>query len=201
MKLTDRLHQRRVHPRRVRVLSERLSAFIPSGARVLDVGCGDGLIASLIVQRRPDVEIEGIDVSIRPQTCIPVSLFDGERIPYQDASFDVVMLVDVLHHTDDPTILLREAARTSRRAVVIKDHLLDGFLAGATLRFMDRVANARYEVALPYNYWSREQWRHTWQTMGLKIVGWTTDVKLYGVPADWIFGRSLHFVARLEPGG
>ena len=51
------------------------------------------------------------------------------------------MLVDVLHHTDDPGILLSEARRVTRRAVVLKDHTRD-YMAGATLRLMDWGANA-----------------------------------------------------------
>jgi SAM-dependent methyltransferase len=196
--LSDRLHDQFVHRRRVRVLSDRLAPLIPDGARVLDVGCGDGLTAHLIKQRRPDIAIQGIDVLVRARTCIPVEGFDGKRIPFADASLDVVMFIDVLHHSDDPMILLREAARVSRRAIVIKDHMLDGFLAAGTLRFMDRVGNARYGVALPYNYWSREQWFDAWRAMGLGVAAWTTDLKLYWLPADWIFGRSLHFIARLE---
>ena len=46
------------------------------------------------------------------------------------------MFVDVLHLTDDPVLLLREAARVARNTIVIKDHTLDGFAAAATVRFM-----------------------------------------------------------------
>ena len=46
------------------------------------------------------------------------------------------MFVDVLLHTLDPMILLREAIRVARQTVVIKDHTLDGLLAGPTLRAM-----------------------------------------------------------------
>lgn len=198
MTLTDRLHGQHIYRRRVRVLSDHLAELIPEGARVLDVGCGDGLTAHLIKQRRPDIDIEGIDVLVRPQSRIPIEQFDGKRIPYADASLDVVIFVDVLHHTDEPMVLLREAARVSRRAIVIKDHLLDGFLAGVTLRFMDRVGNARHGVALPYNYWSRAQWFEAWQAIGLRVAAWRTDLKLYWLPADWVFGRSLHFIASLE---
>jgi hypothetical protein len=42
----------------------------------------------------------------------------------------VVLFVDVLHHSKDPMILLREAVRMVRKAIVIKDHTLAGLLAG-----------------------------------------------------------------------
>src|SRR6266516_1981263 len=93
MSLLDRLHGDIVHSRRVAVLAQRLAELIPQGASVLDVGCGDGLLAKLISQKRPDLTLEGIDVLVRPQTHIPVRAFDGRRIDSPDGAYDVVMFV------------------------------------------------------------------------------------------------------------
>src|SRR5262245_23407661 len=158
MSLIDRIHSGYVLQRRVHVLSDHLVALIPPGAQVLDVGCGDGSLASLIMRRRPDISISGIDVLIRHETSIPIAEFNGQEIPYDDASFDVVMFVDVLHHTADPMILLREAARVARQCIILKDHTRNGLLAGPTLRLMDQVGNARFGVALTFNYWPRQKW-------------------------------------------
>jgi ubiquinone/menaquinone biosynthesis C-methylase UbiE len=114
----ERLHGRYVHSRRVRVLCDHLSELIPSNGRVLDVGCGDGLLASLILERRRDAEISGIDVLVREKTKIPVTGFNGSTIPFPDKSFDVVMFVDVLHHTVDPKLLLSEAKRVAAKAIL-----------------------------------------------------------------------------------
>jgi SAM-dependent methyltransferase len=198
MSLLDSLHGGYVFKRRVRVLSEQLAAVLPKDARVLDVGCGDGLISKLIMERRPDVRIEGIDILIRPQTHIPVVQFDGTKIPHGDGSFDAVMFVDVLHHTPDPNVLLREAARVARHSLVLKDHNMDGLLAGPTLRFMDWVGNARHGVVLPYNYWPASRWAEAFAALKLTAAANTVDIGLYPCPASWVFGRGLHFVARLE---
>jgi hypothetical protein len=104
----------------------------------------------------------------------------------------------VLHHSDDPTILLREAVRVARKGLVIKDHTLSGFLSGPTLRLMDRVGNGRHGVALPYNYWTHDQWFKAFETLGLKTGAWKSKLRLYPWPARWVFDRSLHFVARLD---
>jgi SAM-dependent methyltransferase len=194
---TPTFHDRFVHSRRVRVLADLFSGLIPEDASVLDVGCGDGLLASAISGRRPDVTIRGVDVLAREQTRIPVEMFDGTTIPLEDASVGAVMFADVLHHVEDPMPLLREARRVARTAVVIKDHLLEGFLAGPTLRFMDRAGNARHGVSLPYNYWPRRRWRDAFDGLGLEVETWREDLGLYPAPADRVFGRSLHFIARL----
>lgn len=196
-RLYDRAIGRSVFSRRVQTLCGHMIELIPASARALDVGCGNGLLAHLLQQQRPDLTICGIDVLLQGQRYIPVEEFDGKVIPYADASFDVVMFVDVLHHADNPMELLREGVRVSRGTILIKDHPLNGILAGPTLCFMDWVANARHGIALPHQYWPRERWFAAFKTLGLRVKVWKTQLGLYR-PAGWLFGRGLHFIALLE---
>jgi ubiquinone/menaquinone biosynthesis C-methylase UbiE len=198
MKLLDSIHEKYIFKRRVNVLSDAISLLIPKNSSVLDIGCGDGLIDRLILQKRPDVKITGLDVLIRDKTFIEVIKFDGNSIPYPDNSFDCAMFIDVLHHTTDPMILLKEAARVSNKSIVIKDHLKEGFLAEKTLRFMDWVGNARHKVVLPYNYWSQEQWDRAFNQLKLKPISFETNLGLYPFPINLLFERHLHFIALLE---
>lgn len=198
MNLVERVHDRAVFGRRVRVLADHLATMIPSGARVLDVGCGDGSVATRVMETRTDVEIVGIDVLVRPRTHISVQQFDGTTIPYDDDSFDATTFVDVLHHTADPTVLLAEAARVAK-VIVIKDHLAEGFLARQTLRAMDWVGNASHGVVLPYNYWTRARWTSAFEHLGLRIDAEEAELGLYPTPASLVFERRLHVVWRLVP--
>jgi len=193
----DAIHGQHIAKRRARVLSEHLADLIPQGADVLDVGCGDGEIAWTVSQSRPDISVRGVDVLVRPDTCIPVEAYDGLHLPLDDDSCDVVTLIDVLHHCDDARAVLREAARVARRAIVIKDHTRDGFAAERTLRLMDWVGNHRYGVALPYNYLSRSEWRDMFADLGLRIEVQRDALGLYAWPVNVLFERGLHFAARL----
>lgn len=199
MSVLDRLHQWHVSGRRVRVLSQHLAKLLPEGATVLDVGAGDGSLARAVMERRPDVDVRGIEVLLRPTPHIPIEHFDGTHIPYEDRAFDAVMLVDVLHHTTGATELLREAARVARAAVIIKDHLADARFAAVTLRFMDRVGNARFGVALPYHYWRRAEWHQAFDEARLSVEVWRERLSLYPPIASAFFDRSLHVIARLRP--
>ena len=198
MSVLGRVHEKSVFPRRLNRLAELCSGLLPERARVLDIGCGDGQLAQRLSRFRPDVTIRGIDVLVRDKVHIPVEKFDGKLIPYPNGSFDVAMLIDVLHHTEDPLILLREAARVSKGHIVIKDHTRDGLLAGLRLRFMDYVGNARYGVNLPFNYWPRAKWQHVWRELGLNIATWNSQLHLYPWPATYVFDASLHFVTCLN---
>jgi SAM-dependent methyltransferase len=190
-------HGKLVFARRARVLSDILASTLPKDAKVLDVGTGDGSIAANIMKQRTDLAIEGVDVFQRPTTHIPVTVFDGSHLPFGDRSFDCVLFVDVLHHTDDVSVLVREAARVANNSVVIKDHLLEGMFAGPTLRFMDWVGNRGHDVVLPYNYLPRTRWNEIFSAAGLQVASWRGELGLYPDPASWLFDRRLHFVARL----
>jgi SAM-dependent methyltransferase len=191
-------HQKLVSGRRVEVLANWFAQLLPSGVQVLDVGCGDGLLSAVLHSKRPDVSVRGIDVLPRDHTHIPVELFDGRRFPCADASFDVVLFSDVLHHTEEPAVLLKEARRVARRNILLKDHFRKGIAAQTRLRFMDWVGNARFGVALPFNYWSEQQWHAAWREIGLRPEQLITRLGLYPRPADWVFGAGLHFIALLN---
>ena len=193
-----RWHQAFVFERRTRVLAEMLAVQIPQRASVLDFGCGDGTIGSLIAQLRPDISIQGVEFLVRPECKIECRAFDGVSLPFPDAAFDVCLFVDVLHHTADPSILLREAVRVSRSHVLLKDHLDENFLDDATLRFMDWVGNRPHGVVLTYNYQSRREWEAHFAACGLVEASWTTRVPLYPAPFSFLVGRGLHFVSLLR---
>jgi len=198
MSFLEQIHAAYVTERRVRRLAHLLADFIPSQAQVLDVGAGDGRLAELVGCKRRDVSIRGFEVLLRPQTRIPVDWFDGKSLPSEDKSFDTVLLIDVLHHTRQPELLLGEGMRVARHNIIIKDHSCEGLFAVATLRFMDDVGNVRYGVALPHNYWTQKKWFSVWQELGLQVEEYLSILKLYPWPVDLIFGRSLHFVANLK---
>ena len=198
MTLVGEVHGRFVHTRRVERLGRHLAALMPGRGTVLDIGCGDGRLARRIGELQPGLTVRGIDVLVRQGTAIPVDQFDGTHVPLADGAVDVALMVDVLHHADDPLALLREATRVARSAVVIKDHLREGVGAQATLRFMDWVGNARFGVSLTYRYWTRAEWREAFAATGLRVEQWKDKLALYPQPSSLLFDRSLHFVARLR---
>jgi SAM-dependent methyltransferase len=197
-RVTSALHDRLIFGRRVQALADNITEMIPAGAtRLLDVGCGDGTLARAIAERRPAVQPMGVEIRARPNTAIPVTEFDGRLLPFAGGSYDVVMLVDVLHHAEDPGILIAEAARVAASAVIIKDHLADAWLSHGRLRMMDWVGNIGHGVPLPYAYWSDREWRTAFKNAGLREVHRRENLGLYGPMLRLLFERRLHFVSCL----
>ena len=95
-------------------------SLVPSlvGLRLLDIGSGDGRFAKLAVEA--GAIVVGIDPNpeavLKSKTLAPGAGFDigtAEKLPYGDASFDVVVIVNTLHHVPIPAmeLALLEAAR------------------------------------------------------------------------------------------
>lgn len=190
------VHEIHAGGRRLRRISEALAPFFSRDAWVLDVGCGDGRLAVRLKDRRPDIAIEGVEVKPRPDTRIPVTPFDGRRLPFPDDAFDAVLAVDTLHHAQDPEALLRECARVAPQ-VVLKDHFRDPWLARPTLRFMDWVGNRRHGVSVPDDYWPRRRWEDAFARIGLE-VDVLRVLSLFPPPLTWVFDRGLHFACALR---
>jgi len=195
-----RRHQRWVFPRRARQLTTALAEMLPGHVEtLLDVGCGDGTIARRLFDRRPGLSVAGVDVLARLNVAIPMDIFDGRQLPFERDSFDAVMLVDVLHHCDEPDVLLAEVARVARQAILIKDHTVAGPFGRSILHFMDWVGNRGHGVRLVYNYWTAHQWDEAWQRHGLTVVECRRRLKLYPAWSRWVLESGKHFLIHLAP--
>jgi SAM-dependent methyltransferase len=191
------LHHKYVFQRRVDVLAREIAAHLPPNGSVLDVGCGDGTISKLVMDRQPGIRYQGVDVMARPTCAIPYQPFDGLHLPYADRSFEVVQFIDVLHHTHQIEQLVAEAVRVSSRWLVIKDHLWSNRFDYQTLKFMDWIGNAPHGVKIIYNFKNQAFWDALWPTVGLRVAHVNSRVPLYPFPFSFLFGRGLHFVAVL----
>jgi SAM-dependent methyltransferase len=157
------------------------------------------LLAQALLDGRPDLRIEGVDVLVRAGTPIPVREFNGSRLPFANGDFDAAMAIDVFHHAADAEALMGEMRRVARGRIVIKDHFLHGLPSELILKGMDWVGNSRYGVRLPYSYWSEAEWLAAWDRCGIRPVSILRDLNLYPFPLSLIFEADLHFVAALEP--
>lgn len=195
------IHDRFVHSGRVRALCDAIAPLIPPQGSIADVGCGDGQLAARLAESRPGIVIEGYDVGVRRRPFIHVHPFDGRRLPLEPDSVDGVLLIDVLHHTEDPLSLLREAVRVTRDFLIVKDHRLGRPGARTTLRLMDWVGNRGHGVSLAGRYWSEAQWRAAWDELGLTVSYYSTALRLYPAPLRPFFETGLHFLAQLTKKG
>ena len=100
---------------------------LPQKSRVLDVGCGTGLILNHLAGR---VEfIVGIDISrgllqearrrARPHRYVSLVLADADNMPFADQVFGAVLAITLLQNMPNPRTTLDEIKRVSEQAATI----------------------------------------------------------------------------------
>lgn len=101
-----------------------IAELVPRGARVLDLGCGDGAMLAYL-QRTRGCSGYGIEISDanvlacvqRGINVIQLNLDEGLSM-FEDASFDVVLQIDTLQHLRNAEIMLRETVRVGEIGIV-----------------------------------------------------------------------------------
>ncbi len=92
---------------------DKLEHSLRGDESLLDVGCGDGGVARLLRERVR--EVVAVDVhqfaTWRDEPGLSFRVADGESLPFEAASFDVVHSKDSLHHMDSPERALGEYGR------------------------------------------------------------------------------------------
>lgn len=100
------------------IARELAAAFGARVCRVLDLGCGGGFLANDLAARGHrvvglDTTVENLEVARARDTSRTVTyqLGDARRLPFPDASFDVVCAMDLLEHVEQPAQVVAEASR------------------------------------------------------------------------------------------
>ncbi len=103
---------------------ETIAALVPEGARVLDLGCGDGALLDHLQRTRgcSGYGIEIADANVlacvqRGVNVIQLNLDEGLSM-FDDDSFDVVLQIDTLQNLRNAEVMLRETARVGRTGIV-----------------------------------------------------------------------------------
>jgi ubiquinone/menaquinone biosynthesis C-methylase UbiE len=112
------------------------------GATALTICGGSGLDAELLTRAGVRVILSDISLGVvlqarerakRYDLDLELVVADAERLPFRDASVDLVYVHDGLHHLERPSVALAEMARVARRAVSITEPA-EAFLTAAAVR-------------------------------------------------------------------
>lgn len=141
----------------IRATLQRFS--VAAGERLLDVGCGTGVLLDALARSAPGALLAGIDVSREMLAVAQTSrasvsrLVNGDvaSLPFAAASFDVVVSSNAFHFWVDPAAALREIRRVLKPAgrLVVTDWCHD-YLAcrvcDAALRLIGRIKHRSYKA-------------------------------------------------------
>ncbi|CAF0962845.1 unnamed protein product [Adineta steineri] len=141
---------------------------IDNNQRVLNVGCGDGILSELIRLNYSDMYVYDADVvDLRHnKKSSNFHLFDGYHLSQYDTDyFDVVLVIYVLHHVKHRNILLDEIMRVGKTILIVEDILhepkatiLDHFFT-FTHRLWARFVCKDKEAYV--EFWTKSKWSNT----------------------------------------
>ncbi len=148
-------------------------------ARVLDVGCGGGLLTNHLAKE--GYEVSGIDLSKAsldvaeqsdPTNSAKYLCANACELPFDDGSFDVVCAMDLLEHVEHPELVISEAARVLRPRGIFFFHtfnrtLLSYLLAIKALEWF--IPNAPKDIHIYNLFIKPKELQKLCQQVGMKV--------------------------------
>ena len=163
-------------------------AGIPSGGRMLDVGCGTGTLSRALIDLAPDIEVIGIDPaasyvdwarrSLRSSR-VRFQVGAAEMLSFSDAAFDAALALLVLQELADPPRAVREMARITRRGGCVAAckwdlgnglPMLSLFWQAAEAVSSDAVVRYRASKGIRPDYPGPDELAALWRASGLTEV-------------------------------
>lgn len=159
---------------------------IKPGYKIIDVGCGTGVLLETLAEKYPTVELAGIDptpemLSIargRLQQSVQLKQAWAEELPFEDELFDIVISCNVFHYLRNPNIAIQEGQRILRpNGVFIVTDWCDDYLTCQICNWFLRVFNSAH-----YKTYSKQECYDLLISSGLK------DIKIEQYKINWFWG-------------
>jgi SAM-dependent methyltransferase len=161
---------------RGRFIAELYAGRLAMSSKVLDLGCGSGVVADILRQQF-GLDLTCADTARRLKRDLPfVVIPAASDPPFGVRAFDVTMLNDVLHHVTDQKDLIDRALRVAGRVFIFEVE------PGWLLRLFDLFINLLHYGGLPApgTYRTPQDWREF-----LSENGYRFELTEVGRPAFW----------------
>jgi len=147
--------------------SNQFIDFIPKTSKVLDLGSGNCLVANHLMAKGYNIiPIDIKDLSIIKK--IRPIIYNGRNIPFEANTYDCVLLLTVLHHTDDPEKLLSESKRVSKDIIIIED-TYKNLTQKLVTQFVDLIVNLGHSK-MTYQNKTEKDWENIFKKYELEIL-------------------------------
>lgn len=158
----------------------------PQPSRILEIGVGEGVVTSRVIERFPGATVIGVDLPddglvdewrSRHLSC---AFGDAVALPFPDGAFDLVLAIEVFEHLPDPHRALAEVARVCSGALIASVPFEPIWRFGniARGRYVRHLGNTPGHV----NHWSSRSFR--------KLISTQFDIVERAAPLPWTMLRA-----------
>jgi ubiquinone/menaquinone biosynthesis C-methylase UbiE len=151
---------------------------------VLDAGCGEGFTMDKLSKNNIGEKIEGVEyskeaISLGRKLFPNLTYKEGSiyNMPYKDNFFDLVVCTEVLEHVTEPTKVLKEVIRVSKKYVLLSVPNEPFFMLGNFIRGKDILHFGNNPGHI--NHWTVISFLNFLKKNGLKM-------KTLKLPVPWI---------------
>ena len=163
---------------------KNLEKFIKTNDRVLDLGSGSGFLGKEIANHC-NAKVTLCDIVDLNQTDLPLTIYNGIKLPFADKEFDIVIISFVLHHCYKQTPVLKEAKRVCLGKLIICEDNKEGIVAQFCTRMHGLFFNWLSRLGASCCFRSKMQWEKLFSRLGFKILvsqtGWRISAINYPV--------------------
>lgn len=165
---------------REEIIVQNVMPHVRARQRIVEIGAGNGLVAQRL-HEATGADFTLLDVVDYNKSKLPMQLYDGRALPFADNSFDLAMLVFVLHHNPDPRPVMREALRVARGGVLVVENDVRGVVKRPVTRIIDSFEFVRRGVPRCYFTKSSDEWRQMFEGLPARA----TEVQTFKIGWFW----------------
>ena len=174
------------------IIKKKISE-LPALGRVLELGCGNGGYTIEVAKRADSVVAADISMDMiqaateKLKDCpnVTVEIADCYQLPYADASFDTVMMANLIHVVAHPDKIIQEARRLLKEhgRMVIMTFTIDGMASEEVTHMFERYLKAFGAPAKNGTPFSLSQLKEFVNTRGFEVL----SAELIGIKTKAIF--------------
>lgn len=156
---------------RCRDIVQDITPYLKQNDAIIDIGVGLGIVDNQLLNAgftniTPlDVESMSVCLAVKP------ILYDGHHIPFKDKSFDVALIITVLHHLDHQEVLIREAARVAKKIILVED-IYSSRTEKHLTYILDSISNLEF-IGHPHSNQTKEEWLKLFAKLRLSLTNLT----------------------------
>lgn len=154
--------------KRAQTKKELFQKYLPAQSKIIDIGTGSGQFS--LILKQDGHQVTSVDIKDKTNTnLITPTVYDGEKLPFDSNSFDISLLITVLHHCPNPEKVFQEAVRVSKSRIFVLEDVYSNSVMKYLTWWMDSLMNLEF-FGHPHTNKPEAEWEALFEENRLKVI-------------------------------